>query len=621
MKKYFTLVLFFLATVFILIPTRAFAESNFTTDYAVTYNVMENATTHVTFDITLTNKTVQYYASSYTVQVGFENIKNILAKDSAGQITPQITKGDNNSIKVDFNDKVVGLDKKLNFEISFDTSDIVQKSGKIWDINIPGLTDQDAYNSFNVNVVAPKYLGSPSYIKPETGKAVGNNLFFTKEELGDSGISIAFGQEQIYSFELLYHLANPNLFPIKTEIALPMSTNYQDVQISNIHPQPRNVTIDQDGNWLAQYVLSSGKKTNISVKGYSRIRLVPKKQPESDEKLKDYLKEQPYWEINNKDIKDLALKLKTPHAIFQYVVEKLTYDFNRVKDKDTRIGALGVLKNPDSAVCLEFTDLFIALARAANIPAREVNGFAYTQNSKERPVSLVKDILHAWPEYYDYGSQAWIMVDPTWTNTTGGVDYFHKLDFDHFAFVIQGVNSEYPVPAGGYKTVYNQTVKDINVNLSDEFPSQIATLSLFDDFPNSYFTGVAPQGNIEIRNIGHVISDPQKVQILTKVLKPLSQTISFGEIPPFGHIEIPVEFQRPSFLTNKNDQIRITINNNNISKNIKISPFILNRWTAIGGIILAGITVTIFFIAVKTRNLLFSKRKEEDSLYRQGEKS
>ena len=42
-----------------------------------------------------------------------------------------------NVIEITFNNKVVGLDKKLAFTISFDTLDITQKSGKIWDINIP----------------------------------------------------------------------------------------------------------------------------------------------------------------------------------------------------------------------------------------------------------------------------------------------------------------------------------------------------------------------------------------------------------------------------------------------------------------------------------------------------
>ncbi len=63
-------------------------------------------------------------------------------------------------------------------------------------------------------------------------------------------------------------------------------------------------------------------------------------------------------------------------------------------------------------------------------------------------MSLVKDVLHAWPEYYDESKKTWIMIDPTWGNTTHGMDYFSSLDFEHITFVIKGLSSTYPVPAG-----------------------------------------------------------------------------------------------------------------------------------------------------------------------------
>lgn len=618
MRKILTTVFAFVFFLF-LVPSPIFAESNFTTDYSVTYNVLENALTHVTFDVALTNKTSQYYASSYSIQVGFKDIENVLARDGGGAITPQVSKNDDgNNIEIAFNNKVAGIEKKNNFSISFDTKNVVQKSGKIWDINIPGLTDQKAYNSFSVNVIVPKFLGDPSYIKPDTGKIYNNALSFTKEELGESGISISFGKEQIYNFNLLYHLKNSNLFPVKTEIALPPSTNYQDIQIDSIEPKPQNVTRDADGNWLAQYTLSSGKKIDINVIGKAKIMLRPKKEPLSSAELKKYVMEQPYWQTNNKEIKDLALKLKTPYAIFQYVVNRLSYDFARVENNKPRAGAYEALRNSNSAVCLEFTDLFIAIARAAGIPAREINGFASTSNSKERPLSLVKDILHAWPEYYDYDLQTWIMVDPTWENTTGGVDYFYTLDFDHFAFVIKGISSTYPVPAGGYKISDNDTGRDINVSFGDNFTSEIQNLTLNEDFSGSYFSGFSPQGNILIKNSGHTITLPQEVIIGTDFLQPLSQKIYFGKIPPFGFISIPVKFKKPPLLTNKTDTIRIAVGENYITKEIKISPFILNKWTTIGGISFVSIIIAISFAIYKARhrtvpdkagNLSFLKQK------------
>lgn len=461
---------FIFAFIFLFTPRLVIAESNFVTDYNVTYNVLENALTHVTFDVTLTNKTSQFYASSYSIQVGFDDIKNVLATDNNGKIVPIISKNNNgNKIEIKFNKNTVGINNRIVLTISFDTQDVAQKSGKNWDINIPGLAKQAEHNSFNVNVIVPKFLKKPSYIKPVVLQADGTSLKFTKEDLGKSGISISYGSGKIYKFDLTYHLGNSNLFPIKTKIALPPSTNYQNIEIISIVPKPLNITKDFDGNWLAEYSLSAYKKIDVKVVGKANILLHPIKQKLSNEEIAEYLKEQLFWQASNSQIKKLALELKTPYEIYKYVVNHLKYDFKRVQSGKPRIGALEALQNPKSAVCLEFTDLFIALARAAGIPAREINGFAYTQNPQEKPLSLVKDVLHAWPEYYDSDIQTWVMVDPTWENATGGVDYFYTLDFDHIAFVIKGVSSTYPIPAGGYKTSNSQTLRDVEIKLSDTF--------------------------------------------------------------------------------------------------------------------------------------------------------
>jgi hypothetical protein len=112
---------------------------------------------------------------------------------------------------------------------------------------------------------------------------------------------------------------------------------------------------------------------------------------------------------------------------------------------------------------MEYTDLFIALARAAGIPAREINGYAYTENPEIQPLSLVADVLHSWPEYWDEQKQVWIPIDPTWGSTTGGVDFFSKLDLRHFTFVIHGKDDTTPYPPGSYK-LGPSPQKDVFVN-------------------------------------------------------------------------------------------------------------------------------------------------------------
>lgn len=550
--------------------------------------------------VTLNNKTKDYFASSYKVQVGFEHIENLTARDPDGLLNPKMTKVEGGTvIEAEFNKHVVGEGNSLTYTISFDTPDIAKKDGDIWEINIPGLEDGNAFSSFTAEVKVPTSFGPPSYIKPRQST---NDTIFTKEQLGKSGISIAFGDKQIYGFNLFYHLKNSNLFPVRTEIAIPPSTNYQDVYIEYMNPKPTNVTIDTDGNWLASYRLAPSEKVTVQTRGTAVVHLTPKKEPLTQKQMKVYLSEQPYWEISRSEVQKLANNLKTPRAIYEYLVKNLTYDFTRVEENKVRLGGLGTLQQKNSAVCLEFTDLFITLARAAGIPAREVDGYANTENSRQRPLSLVKDILHAWPEYYDFDKQTWIMIDPTWGNTTGGVDYFDVLDFDHFAFVIRGLDSEYPVPAGGYKYDEDENLKDVHVTFPRFFTQPQTSVSIdFDEKP--HYSLLPLKATLSMQNTGSGIVTAQKINVSSQELTPGLQTHDITDIPPFGHTDVPVTFRSQSLLTNREFPLTITIAGITLTKSLKVEPILFSVYALAGGSFIAVLTILIFIITKKSRSL------------------
>ncbi|MDE2026757.1 MAG: transglutaminase domain-containing protein, partial [Patescibacteria group bacterium] len=315
-----------------------------------------------------------------------------------------------------------------------------------------------------------------------------------------------------------------------------------------------------------------------------------------------YLEQQQYWQVNNQQIKNLAKQLKTPEAIYEYVVQHVTYDFSRITNGQVRLGALAVLQNPSSAVCLEFTDLFVTLSRAAGIPAREVDGFANTQNTISRPLSLSQDILHAWPEYYDDTEHSWIMVDPTWGNTTGGVDYFHTLDFDHVAFVVKGVSSTYPIPAGGYKFDNQVNEKDVAVTVSQQRITALPTVSMAISMPPLFMSGLPLSGAIALQNTGSVIFPAQPMSITTRFLNPRQQFLTNPPIPPFGRISRTLAFQKTSFLTNTHDTITMTLAGKTIQTKIAIVPF-TNQYLLIGGIFLVIFIGVLWLITRKTRRV------------------
>lgn len=618
------LAVFFVFFVFLFIPlTPAFATDNFSTAYDVTYTVSPNGMTHAALNVTLTNKTNQYYASSYQVNVGFKDIENLRASDPDGGITPVLTKTDKGStIDVDFNKRVGGIGNALVFTISFDTKEVAGKTGNIWEVNIPGLSNKDDFDNFAVHVRVPDSFGPPAYIKPATGSDV---LDFTKEQLGQSGISLSFGSEQLYDFTLTYHIKNTKLFPIKTEIALPPSTNYQDIAIVSMTQIPENVTIDTDGNWLADYSLMPNEEKDIVVEGVAQLKLTPKKQVLSQADRALFTKAQPYWEASDPAIKKLAEELKTPDAIYQYVVSHLTYDFSKIAGstiEQERLGAKNALQNPTKAICMEFTDLFVALTRAAGIPAKEIDGFAYTQNDKERPTALIEDILHAWPEYYDDAKGTWVMVDPTWGNTTRGTNYFTTLDFDHFAFVVKGKESNYPVSAGGYKLPGAKAEKNVHVVFGTIFPKPSYTLSYQTTLPKKVLSSFSPHGTISLRNTSGQLISAQTISLSSPDLTPRNQTVAFPQIPPYGSVVKDISFDKPSFLTNKKAVVTIRVGETAYQEFIIIAPLFFDALTiSLGGILFALLTITIFYLATRSRHLPVPQQQGTDSVLRKSPQS
>ena len=263
---------------------------------------------------------------------------------------------------------------------------------------------------------------------------------------------------------------------------------------------------------------------------------------------------------------------------------------------------MGALVNPNSVVCREFTDLFIALARSAGIPTREVDGFAYTANTKQRPLSLVQDVLHAWPEYYDLQKKTWVMVDPTWGSTTGGVDYFSALDFDHIAFIVKGKDDNYPIPAGGYKSSDEKSLKDVEVKFSNTNSKKNQDIQISTSLPPQLTAGSPINFDIKIVNNGPALLPKKPLYIESTQLTPIKQAFEIPVIPPYGYLIIKGSLDKTSILTKKESVVKIFYSEKSITTKNRITPFFLNIY-GIGGVVIGIFTLIILIIAGKSGRL------------------
>lgn len=574
-----------------LLLTYVHAASEFSTSYDVLYDVGEDGITTVTEKVSLKNLTSEYYANQFKLTIGATQISDIKASDSGGSLeVSQEQKDTTTTIGVKFNQQVAGLGKSLPWTISFKSRDFAEKVGKVWEVRAPRISSASNLESYNLTLVVPESFGSPSSISPtpktQTTSAGKIFLTFDKDQLISSGISANFGINQLFDFSLAYHLENNKLVPVLTNIALPPDTPFQDVIYQRIDPKPLNVTVDEDGNYLAWFRLSRGQKLDVKVVGSAKLYTNSKvKQPTLDEVLRvKYTATDKYWEKDNPQILSRLNDIlgDNPSAepeekvklIYQFVVNFLKYDPSRLKDDIERLGAVTALNNPESAVCMEFTDLFIALTRAAGIPSRELDGYAYTANPDLRPLSLAKDILHSWPEYWSE-KRGWVMVDPTWENTTGGADYFNKLDLNHFVFAIKGSSSTSPIPAGSYKYT-GQDSRDVKVSLSDTDFLGHPQVDIQIEAPNPILSGFPGTVKVKIINTGNSFYPSSSMSLIATNLAILNTNHQLsGLIPPFGSAVFDFNIRTKSLFDSYSDQLIFLVGGQQVTKDVIIKPFLI----------------------------------------------
>jgi transglutaminase-like putative cysteine protease len=576
--KYFIVNFVLLLPLFI--PVFVKADDGFNTSIFASYDVGEGRPTKVRYDIEIVNASSDLYATSYALKLRKTEPENIKATEGNRRLkVSKKIEDDGVLLRISFDESTAGEGKTKSFSVEFDDNQIATKTGDVWEVVVPGLRGE-SFNSYVANLTVPKSFGELAFMSPSannTEEKEGKVTYtFNKENLIESGVTASFGTFQLFNFDIIYHLENTTRKNIQKTIAIPPDTNYQRLYYQKMDPEPEYVDVDDDGNWIATYNLKRNERVDLNISGVAQLFAQPKRMPNPRlDVLMENMRSTKYWTADDPAIKELAQKLKTPHAIYNWVVNNLRYDIKRIEPDSERLGAVGALNNTDSAICTEFTDLFIATVRSSGIPAREINGYAYTENPEIQPLSLVTDVLHSWPEYWDNENSVWVSVDPTW-GATSRVDYFKKLDLRHFAFVIHGLDDEKPLAPGSYKLGQNPQ-KDVFVTVSSTKPliEEILVVSVEND---TRYAIKNSEIKVKISNDGNVAS--YNKDILFYFDDQLIKTENVPVVPPKGQYTTQVNVNHGLFgsLTPKTLRVRVDgkdymVDNGN--KNIVVHQSIL----------------------------------------------
>lgn len=450
------------------------AESDFATDLSSVYTVAANGSTVVEHQFTLTNLTPTMYVTKYAYQTSLTALQNISVISNGQRIEPQVvTTADRTTISFSFPDEVVGEGRQRQFSISFASDVFSTKAGEVLEVTIPALNSSSPYRNHTVDLVVAQAHGSPYRLSPtpDDTEYTNQGLRYQFSPYQGEAITAVFGQEQTYLVSAEYLLDNPLPTQSYTVIALPPDTTWQQAYYQRIDPKPDFMETDPDGNWLAGYYLEPTSQKTVTAQAHITVSLQPLASGRTTPPQPAHFSSLPFWESDRPEILSLANQFDTIEETYSGVVETLQYTQAPLTYDRARYGAIQALANPTDAVCQEFTDVFIALARANGVAARRATGYAFTNQPEIRPLSLEGDVLHAWPEFFDDATQLWQPVDPTWENTTGGVDYFNFFDLNHIVFAYNGVDSSLPAPAGSYKPSHDQQAKTVEVTIASPPPA------------------------------------------------------------------------------------------------------------------------------------------------------
>lgn len=192
---------------------------------------------------------------------------------------------------------------------------------------------------------------------------------------------------------------------------MPDRQRIYDIECS---PKPTRL-FTENGNDYAEFLFTNPEKSfkvQINVKArlfrydLSIARKKHKKNPPPDPNSHNFLKHEKYIEKDDPKIQQIAKGIRGNNKaaiiknIHDYVIKNMDYSLNK--------GDFGALEAAEQKKgdCSEYADLFVAICRAKNIPARVAIG--YTTEATLTP-------RHAWAEVYmrRYG---WVPFDPTWAD-------------------------------------------------------------------------------------------------------------------------------------------------------------------------------------------------------------
>ncbi len=257
--------------------------------------------------------------------------------------------------------------------------------------------------------------------------AQSNDIFNAESLLLEVTMNSDFTLEGSSDSQIEFVTAKFNFYPIE---------NYNQEVISiETYPESEFKKDYYEFKWNNPQLTKYSYNLKTKVKTYNKFLKVKEKVKfpitELDPDLEEYVQKTDKIDINEDIILQASTLAQGEDDLYQVVFNLATWTKQNINYSLTTFTseasqkASWVLENK-YGVCDELTNLFIAMCRSLNIPARFVSGISYTNSE----LFTEEWGLHGWAEVYfpDYG---WVSFDPTY-GQYGYVDAGHVKLRDSF---------------------------------------------------------------------------------------------------------------------------------------------------------------------------------------------
>lgn len=469
------------------------AAGEFTYDISLNYQLDPTGTTAVSTHYQVTYNTSNRVLASLKISAPTNDVRNLRARYADGTAIPLSSETlhndslgysyDYKEITLTFDRRSGGRGSKLDFILSYDTTDLMDVKGSSKTFYVPSLAQLGDDEIYHVSVSVPQGFGKlySTGIQPKPDGTDGTRIryAFSKPSELKKSPTLIFGDTTVYKVDFAYPLKNTTPRPKTVTVTLPPDTSSQKIFINSLDPAPTATRLDPDGNILADFLVPAHSDLVVHTDIAAQIHYLEYDLEKGGVKadipadlVALYTKPTRYWQSTNPDLQVKAKQavvgtqkvVDTIRNLHKLTIDTLTYNNEKIK-YNIRQGSSKALSNPDNAVCLEYSDLMIALLRSQGIPARMPVGYAYAGSLKQS--KEVSDSLHSWVEAYVPGV-GWINLDPTWGEK---YDTFGKSDLDHFAFALWGRDDAMPAAVMEGTQDQNYQYENTKISYASDFPS------------------------------------------------------------------------------------------------------------------------------------------------------